>query len=68
MSRTLVESRTFLQCPFCGSGRIEHRHIRDGRAVVCRDCGASVRAFNPDALAVATAKWNRRAAPAEVAS
>lgn len=66
MSRVLVEGRTFLPCPFCGSGRIGSHHIRDGRAVDCRDCGASVCAFNPNARVVATEKWNRRAAPANV--
>jgi len=49
-----------LPCPFCGCTHIENYHIRDGRAVGCTGCGASVRAFNPNAFMQASAKWNRR--------
>lgn len=48
-------------CPFCGGTNITYdQFIRDGREVICRDCKASVHAFNPDANAKAIAAWNTR--------
>lgn len=50
-----------LPCPFCGEvERISDSHIRDGRSVGCRNCGASVLAWQPDATKKAIAKWNTR--------
>ncbi len=50
-------------CPYCGGTRIENnRHIRDGRKVQCRDCGASVYEFEPKANERSIAKWNNREA------
>lgn len=56
-----------LPCPFCGGINIEDSYIRDGRSVSCKTCGASVRAFQPNALAEARARWNTRA-ESEIAS
>lgn len=49
-----------LPCPFCGGERINDFHIRDGRAIGCGACGASVHAYSPNALEAATEKWNQR--------
>src|SRR6266496_1147180 len=51
-------------CPFCGCETIATTYIRDGRAVACMDCAASVRAFAPDAEAKAIKLWNTRQAAA----
>jgi hypothetical protein len=47
-------------CPFCGSRKVRSIFIRDGRAIAC-GCGASVRAFQPDAERKAREAWNVRA-------
>lgn len=47
-------------CPFCGNAIIRDYHVRDGRAVHCVKCGASMTAFNPDALKEAAKAWNTR--------
>lgn len=57
---TDTEANALLPCPHCGGNHIRSGHIRDGRSIGCRDCGASVHAFQPDAEARAIAAWNRR--------
>lgn len=57
-----MSSEQMKPCPFCGGDEIRDLHIRDGRSVGCATCGASVCAFNPDALHFAEAKWNTRPA------
>lgn len=52
-----------LPCPFCGGSDIHSSHIRDGRQITCRDCGASIFAYQPNAEAEARMKWNRRTLP-----
>lgn len=47
-------------CPFCASLRIKAHYIRDGQSLGCRDCGASVRAYNPNAVDKCIELWNRR--------
>jgi Lar family restriction alleviation protein len=52
-----------LPCPFCGSGDvIDNCYIRDGRAVRCKKCGASVHEYEPEARELSITKWNTRAA------
>lgn len=54
-------------CPFCNSANINAAsYIRDGSAVICRDCSATTRAFNPNSREKAASNWNRRAAIAAV--
>ena len=54
-------------CPFCGGENCTAQYIRDGRRVVCHDCGAAGPSeFNgrddqPSATERAIEKWNRRA-------
>lgn len=56
-------------CPFCGSHKIKDDvYMRDGRRVVCRECSASVGAFNPNANERAVALWNRRHQDQDTAS
>jgi predicted RNA-binding Zn-ribbon protein involved in translation (DUF1610 family) len=55
-----AKAQSFRPCPFCAGTIIRDHHIRDGRAISCASCGASVHAFSPDALTTATVKWNRR--------
>ncbi len=47
-------------CPFCGSDKVDGIFIRDGWSIGCRDCGAGVRAYHPNAHTVSADKWNRR--------
>jgi hypothetical protein len=51
-----------LPCPFCGAGadRIGGGHIRDGHSFGCVECGASVHAYNPNAVSKCHALWNTR--------
>ena len=62
-----------LPCPFCGD-KASTRHIRDGREVWCRGCGAAGSpAFHgpltiPSAEDRAIAAWNRRATTLEAAA
>jgi Lar family restriction alleviation protein len=49
-----------LPCPFCGGERVDGMFTRDGWSVGCLDCGASVRAYHPDAHTRAASKWNTR--------
>lgn len=48
-------------CPHCGSDKIKTDYIRDGRVCGCCSCGASTRAYNPDAEVKAVQLWNTRA-------
>ena len=54
---------TLLPCPFCNWTGPSFQHIRDGASLECRNrtCGASVRAFNPNAIAKCEVNWNARA-------
>jgi Lar family restriction alleviation protein len=47
-------------CPFCGSDKVDGMFIRDGWRIGCRDCGAGVPAYHPNAHTVSADKWNRR--------
>lgn len=48
-------------CPFCGSERLESNvYVRDGRAVHCKDCSATVTAYEPHARERSIEKWNTR--------
>ena len=47
-------------CPFCGGERIKAHYIRDGQSLGCQDCGAGVRAYNPNAGDKCVELWNRR--------
>jgi Lar family restriction alleviation protein len=49
-------------CPFCGGERIKAHYIRDGQSLGCQDCGAGVRAYNPNAGDKCIELWNRREA------
>ena len=51
-----------LPCPFCNWTAPSFQHIRDGASLECRNrtCGASVRAFNPNAIAKCAVNWNTR--------
>ena len=52
-------------CPFCGGEAVDDIYIRDGRQVSCKNCGAYMAAFNPDANIKAIEAWNTRAALSE---
>mgnify|MGYP000922428315 CR=1 FL=1 len=52
-------------CPHCGSDKIKTDYIRDGRVCGCCSCGASTRAYNPDAEVKAVQLWNTRALQAD---
>ena len=66
------ETSDLLPCPFCGD-KASTRHIRDGREVWCRGCGAAGSPkFHgplniPPAEDRAIAAWNRRAPTPEAA-
>lgn len=50
-------------CPFCGAdgvSQIKAHYIRDGQSLGCTQCGASVRAYNPNAGDKCIELWNRR--------
>lgn len=47
-------------CPFCASDVIKAHYIRDGQSLGCSGCGASVRAYNPNAGDKCIELWNRR--------
>ena len=67
------ETSDLLPCPFCGD-KASTRHIRDGREVWCRGCGAAGSPkFHgplniPPAEDRAIAAWNRRAPTPEAAA
>ena len=67
------ETSDLLPCPFCGD-KASTRHIRDGREVWCRGCGAAGSPkFHgplniPPAEDRAIAAWNRRAPTPEAAT
>lgn len=50
----------FRNCPFCDSDDIQDIYIRDGREIVCTDCGGNIIAFEPNASVKALERWNRR--------
>ena len=47
-------------CPFCGGDNITDVFIRDGRRVICCDCGAAIHAYQPNATEKAIKAWNIR--------
>ena len=47
-------------CPFCDGKEVKTMAIRDGTEAYCMQCGASVRAYNPNSLGHAKVKWNTR--------